>query len=212
MSVAGTRAYARLREAGIPLLRTADAAALLGSSPGAAHRTLVRLAESELVARVHRGLWAIAPPVDPLVVPPYLTAPHASYVSLRSGLRFHGMIEQIPGAIEVVSLGRAHRVRTSVGTIAIHHIAPELFTGYAEQKRTCVIVASAEKALFDYVYLSGRRGQRFDALPELTLPRGFRARDLWGWCARIAVERDRTRVERRLHDLVSARSSRRRAR
>jgi hypothetical protein len=36
------------------------------------------------------------------------------------------MIEQVPGRISIASLDRARRIVTTVGTYAIHRLAPEL--------------------------------------------------------------------------------------
>jgi len=46
-------------------------------------------------------------------------------------------------------------------------------------------IATPEKALFDILYLSARRGTRFLHLPELALPSGFSVSKLAGWIEKI---------------------------
>jgi hypothetical protein len=99
-----------------------------------------------------------------------------------------------------VTLGRARRVRTAAGTFSIHHVAPEVFGGF-EVTPSGVKMASPEKALFDVLYLSGKRTREFSSLPELELPPGFRWSELRRWRARITSRRDRTIVERRMSRL-----------
>lgn len=96
-----------------------------------------------------------------------------------------------------VSLARSQRVTTSVATISIRHLDPELFGGFL-RLASGVKVASPEKALFDLGYLSGGRSRRFAALPELELPPRFRHAELERWLARISSSRARTMTSRRL--------------
>jgi predicted transcriptional regulator of viral defense system len=133
---------------------------------------------------------------------PLLTAPLESYLSLQTALHLRGMIEQIPQAFYAVSLARTQRVVTSVGTYSFHHVAPEVFGGY-EDTDAGVKLAGAEKALFDFAYLSAGRSRLFTALPELELPRGFRRAELRRWLVRIPSARARSITERKLDELLS---------
>ena len=103
--------------------------------------------EADLVLRLRHGLWALHPEIDPFVVAPYLTAPFPAYVSFWSALSRHDMIEQIPRQISVASLDRARRVTTTIATYEVHHLAPELFSGYSGSGSTGYL-ATPEKALF----------------------------------------------------------------
>ena len=150
---------------------------------------------------MRRGLWSLDAELDPFALAPYLTAPFPAYVSTFSALAEHGMIEQIPGRVSLVSLDRARRIQTALGAFEVHHIAPELFGGFVEWRRGGSI-AGPEKALFDLVYLRAAAGGRA-YLPELTLPEGFDRDALSGWGERIESPRLRTLVSRRLTELVS---------
>jgi predicted transcriptional regulator of viral defense system len=195
--VSAADAYAALLRLGVPVVETSDAAALLRVSITAAAKTLARLSRAGLIERVRHGTWWLRPPVDPLRLPPYLTAPLESYLSLQTALHLRGLIEQVPEVYYVVSLARTQRVVTCAGTFSVHHVAPEVFGGSEETDRG-VRLATAEKALFDVAYLSAGRSRLFTGLPELTLPRGFREAELRRWLARVPSERARTLTERRL--------------
>jgi predicted transcriptional regulator of viral defense system len=198
-----TAALALLRALGVPAIDTADAAAALGLTTAAASQTLTQLARAGLVRRVRHGTWWLDDAVDPLRLPDALTAPFPTYVSLQTALHRRGVIEQIPGVVYAVSLGKTRRVNTAFGTFSIHRIAPEVWGGFEETERGAK-VATAEKALFDFAYLSGGRSRLFTRLPELELPRGFRRRELSRWIAKIPSARGRTLTSRKLDLLLAA--------
>jgi predicted transcriptional regulator of viral defense system len=198
-------AYARLRKLHADVIETADAAAALKQSPSAAAKTLARLADAGLLTRVRHGTWWIDGPVDAYRLPPFLTAPLESYISLHTALHLRGMIEQIPEMIYAASLARTERITTNVATFSIHHLAPEVFGGYEETERG-IKLASAEKALFDFAYLASGRSRIFSALPELELPRGFKHAELKRWLAKIPSERSRTLTTRKLEAFLGSRA------
>jgi predicted transcriptional regulator of viral defense system len=198
-------AFAKLRDLGIPVVRTSDAAAALRQSTPAANKTLSRLARVGLVTAIRHGTWWLDKTPDPYRLPPYLTAPLESYLSLHTALHLHGLIEQIPELYYAVSLARTSRIVTPVGTFSIHHVAPEVFGGY-ERTKTGVLLATAEKALFDFAYLSAGRSRLFTSLPELALPKGFRRAALRTWLAKIPSDRARTITERKLEAFMAAAS------
>lgn len=198
-------ALGRLRGLHVPAVTTSDAAALLGTSVGAASHTLRRLASSGLVTPVRRGVWAVFEKPDPLALAEYVTAPYPSYVSLQTALYRRGMIAQIPSAIYLVSLARSDLVETSIGSYSVHHVRPELFFGFELDSRSGTKLAVPEKALFDFLYLSPTRGSLFTALPELELPRGFRRRVVREWVDKIPSARLKTIVARRLDSVLRRR-------
>ncbi|HWP08016.1 MAG TPA: hypothetical protein VNN72_19865 [Polyangiaceae bacterium] len=202
----GAEALAILRRLGVPALDTADAAAAFGLSTAAASQTLARLARAGLIRSVRHGTWWLEDRLDRLLLPEYLTAPLPSYVSLQTALHRRGLIEQIPEVIYVVSLARSARLRTKLGTFSIHHVAPEVFGGYEETEHG-VKLATAEKALFDFAYLSSGRTRLFTRLPELEVPRGFRRKELSRWLAKIPSVRSRTLTERKLDALLGTSSA-----
>lgn len=135
-----------------------------------------------------------------------MTAPYPSYVSLQTALYRHGMIDQIPSMIFVVSLARSGRIETQLGTYSVHHVQPAFFAGFQSLPDSGIKLALPEKALVDFFYLSPTRGRLFAALPEVELPRGFRRNVAREWAQRIPSRRLRTIVANRL-DQVLARAN-----
>jgi hypothetical protein len=91
-------------------------------------------------------------------------------------------------------------LRTPVGTYSVHRLPPELFGGYEE--RDGERVATAEKAVFDTLYLARARGKRFSHLTEVDLPAGFRAEVLSDWATKIQDPRVRSFVQARITDFL----------
>jgi predicted transcriptional regulator of viral defense system len=179
------------------VIETGEAAARLSLSVSHASHLLRSLERAGLVRRLRRGLWALHPDPDPFSIPPYLTAPFPAYVSFWSALARHGMIEQIPRQVSAASTAQTRRVLTTLGIYEIHHLAPELFDGYAGSEQGGY-VATPEKALFDAVYVRAPSGGHL-YLPELTLPENFDAdNQLKAWIDRIARRRLQTLVTRGL--------------
>jgi predicted transcriptional regulator of viral defense system len=197
-----TNALAILRRLGVPALDTAAAAAALGLTTAAASQTLTRLANVGLVRSVRHGTWWLEDALDPLRLPEHLTAPLPAYVSLQTALHRRGLIEQIPEIIYAVSLARTQKVKTKVGVFSIHHVAPEVFGGFENTERGAKM-ATAEKALFDFAYLSSGRSRLFTSLPELELPRGFKRKELSRWLAKIPSQRTRTLTLQKLDELLA---------
>jgi predicted transcriptional regulator of viral defense system len=133
---------------------------------------------------------------DPWTLIEEITRPYPAYLSFTSALNAHGMIDQMPREINVASLESAKRVRTELGTYAIHHLPPALFGGWAE--RDGVKLASTEKALFDLAYISAVHGARPRRTPELELPPGFDRAELDRWLSQIESPRVRTLTSRAL--------------
>jgi predicted transcriptional regulator of viral defense system len=196
-----SEALGRLKKLGVPAATTSDAAAVLGLSSSAASQTLRRLAAAGLITAIRKGLWALTDQPDRLSMIDYISAPYPGYVSLQSALYQHGMIEQIPSLIYVVTLARTARIRTPLATYSLHHVQPAFFDGYDSIAGSAVKLATPEKALVDFLYLSPTRGRLFAVLPELQLPQKFSRKTARQWARRIPSLRVRTIVERSLNDL-----------
>ena len=198
-----SEALGRLKRLRVPAATTADAAAVLGVSGEAASHMLRRLARSGLVTPLRKGVWALADRPDPLALAEYVTTPYPSYLSLQTALYQHGMIEQIPSMIFLVSLARSGRVETGLGTYSVHHVQPTFFDGFEALPDSGIKLAAPEKALVDFLYLSPTRTRLFAALPEVELPRGFRRSVAREWVGRIPSQRLRTIVARTLDDVLA---------
>ena len=196
----------RLLKMDIPVFQTSDAAAYLGVGSAHASKLLSRLAASGHLARLGRGRWGFKGRIDPLALPEYLTAPYPSYVSLQSALYCHGMISQIPSVLYAVSLARTKTYRTFLGTVSAHHIDPSFFFGHLPAAKGPGRIATPEKALIDFLYLSPARTRLFRALPELEFSGGFKVSEARKIIRRIRPVRRRNHVSRLFEEIWKSRA------
>jgi len=189
-----------------PVFSTAEVTKRTGMTLPNASRDLRNLQAHGVVTRIRRGLWAVLnhPDFSPYAVVPHLfTDSKSGYVSLLSALNLHGMIEQIPNVVHIVTTSQRPALKTPVGTYAFFRIENVLFGGFSPYRRTGNFdIATAEKALFDTLYFSARKGRRFAFLPEVELPPGFSSREVERWIARIGHPPLRTAVQRRWTQLA----------
>jgi len=195
-------ALKRLQEVGIPVMETRDVAMKLGVTNEHASQILTRLAHEKNIIRLSRGRWAIDPQMNPLQIPDYLLAPYPCYISLQTALYHHGMIDQIPRMITVVTLQRTRRIKTPLGTVSAHHIIPDFFFGFEVESQTQVKMAMPEKALLDIFYLKPARSLWFQSLPELEIPKSFDAEKAFEMARKIPFSSRRTMVEEHLRSVL----------
>jgi predicted transcriptional regulator of viral defense system len=194
--------HARLLKMDVPVFQTSDAAALLGIGSAHASKLLARLAASGHLTRLGRGRWGFEGRIDPFALPEYLTAPFPSYVSLQSALYHHGMISQIPSVLFAVSIARTRAYTTALGKVSVHHVDPSFFFGHRAAGNGPGKIATFEKALIDFLYLSPSRTRLFQALPELEFPAGFKIAEARRIIRRIRPVRRRNHVSRRFEELL----------
>ena len=161
---------------------TREYASHVGISMSAAAKRLSRLSKKEFLTRVTKGVWANTghPYFHPLCCVPYLLGKEQGYVSFLTALHLHGVVSQIPKSIQVATTGRARSLNSPVGHYEFFQIKPELMTQGIDwsESRLPYLVASAEKALLDTLYLATRKNRRFAYLPELdVMQSGFRVRE-----------------------------------
>jgi predicted transcriptional regulator of viral defense system len=194
------RALQEIQNLGVPRFETRDISALLRVSPANASAMLSRLARRGFVRRLARGRWSTGSHRAGELLAEEVAAPVPTYVSLQSALFLHGIVEQVPDVLYAVTLGRARRVDTPSGSVSLHRMPPALFGGYTTADGGAK-VATAEKALFDLLYLGPTRSRLFASLPEIELPRSFAWKEVAGWAKKIAGKSRRSFVERRLASL-----------
>ncbi|HEV7714511.1 MAG TPA: hypothetical protein VGO53_02880 [Steroidobacteraceae bacterium] len=185
-------ALQRLKSLGKQGFETRDAAALLGVTTANANMILRRLGSRALITHVSRGRWVSNREVSRFALPELISAPYPAYVSLQSALHHRGLIEQVPAVIYAVTLARPRRVRTPLGVVSFHRIPPDLFNGFEVEGADALKIATAEKALFDLLYLAPGRSRLFARLPELDIPRGFRWPQLQRYLAMVKSPSRRT--------------------
>jgi len=139
----------------------------------AASKRLSRLADKKLLTRITKGLWANTshPWFHPLACVPYLLGKEQGYVSFLTALHLHGLVSQIPKTIQVATTGHARMLNSPVGHYEFLQIKPELMKQGTIWSDTHMpyLIATAEKALIDTLYLSTRKNRRFARLPEVDI-------------------------------------------
>lgn len=188
-----------------PVFTTSEVAELGDMDSRNVSRDLSKLAEKGSVTRVRRGLWAVSGHPD---FSPYMVVPHlfededAGYVSFFTALNQHGMIEQIPQLIEVATRINKKSVETPFGTYEFHQLQERLFGGWEPaDRRWSYLLATPEKAVFDAMYISARKGRQFARFPELVLPDDFSESTLSDWMNRLESARLRSAVRNRWEEV-----------
>jgi predicted transcriptional regulator of viral defense system len=195
--------HARLLEMEVAVFQTSDAAACLNINNVHASKLLARLSSAGHLVHLNRGLWAFKDRVESLALPEYLTNPFPSYVSLQSALYYHELISQIPTVIYAVSISRTKKYETPLGVVSVHHVNPSFFFGFESMGRGIAKVATPEKALIDFFYLSPARSNLFRALPELEFPKNFSAKKARRIIGQIRSVRRQTLVKRLFEEVMS---------
>ncbi|MGE0030176.1 MAG: hypothetical protein AB7T20_03560 [Steroidobacteraceae bacterium] len=196
-------ALQRLRKLATPAVESRDVAALLQVSASNATTILRRLAAEGMIIHLSRGRWLLNTKIDRLTLPELISAPYPAYISLQSALFHHGMIEQIPSVIYAVTPARPRRLQTPLGTISYHRMPPELFKGYELLSGSDAKIATAEKAIFDLVYLAPGRSRVFSKLPELTIPPRFQWKRLKEYTELVKSPGRRAYIAERIRALRS---------
>ena len=153
-----------------------------GISMPAASKRLVRLAARKRLTRITKGIWAHTshPYFHPLACVTYLLGQAQGYVSFLTALHVHGLVSQIPKTIQIATTGRGRTLNSTVGSYEFFQIKPQLMQQGALWSDTHLpyLIAGAEKALIDTLYLSTRKNRRFARLPEVdTRHTNFRRRE-----------------------------------
>ncbi len=193
-----------IQNLGRPVFTTREIALLRGGTLSATSHDLKRLADSDRIQRVTRGLWCVAsdPRFSRFHLVPYLAGRHRAYVSFLSALHFHGLIAQIPQIAFAATTGPTRLKKTTIGTYSFHRIAPNFFAGFNWYRGgQDFLIADPEKALVDTFYLSSRKGRRFGFLPEVDVTQ-LSFRRAMGWAKKIPDRRIRRYVVNRLEGLM----------
>jgi predicted transcriptional regulator of viral defense system len=164
------------------IFTTREFATHSGVSMSAATKRLARLSGTGQLTKVTKGIWANIshPYFHPLSCVPYLLGKEQGYVSFLTALHLHQVISQIPQTIQIATTGRGRVLESPVASFEFFQIKPELMRQGANwsDSRLPYLIASAEKALVDTLYLSTRKSRRFARLPELDVTHSaFRQRE-----------------------------------
>lgn len=194
-----------IKKLGRPVFTTFEMAAISGKSLSAVTQALNYLESQGVIFKIYRGVWGEAGSgrISPYTIIPYLFPSSRAYVSFISALHLYGIIEQIPQVITVATTSHTKIIKTSIGTYAVHRIAPWFFDGFTWYKGTeNFLIAEPEKALVDSLYLSSRKNKQFGHFPELHFPESFSRKKAQEWVNRIRNVTIKTYVRKKLDEIM----------
>ncbi|MEM2290011.1 MAG: hypothetical protein QXK27_05475 [Candidatus Hadarchaeales archaeon] len=126
---------------------------LTGYDPAYSKVRLHRLLKAGYISRLQRNVYTVHR--DPFLVASRIVWP--SYISLWSALHFHGLTEQVPSEISVLTTRIKSRtvVNFMHSRIVFRNIPPHHFFGFSKVRQGDfdIFVAEPEKALLDAVLL-----------------------------------------------------------
>lgn len=128
-----------------PLFTTNDAAKLLHGKSGYPKIFLYRFVKNGLATRISKGKYSVQE--DPITFASLIYSP--SYIALWSALTFHGLTEQIPKDIFVVTI--KNRKSISYNGIKIHFFRLKHMWGFEKinYKGFSIFVSDIEKTIID---------------------------------------------------------------
>lgn len=129
---------------------------------------LARFVKSEVLIRLKRGLYVYShSQIDEFVLANFVYRP--SYVSLESALNYYGIFPDVTGNVTNISPVTTKTIKTSRGIFMYSKIANNLYFGFNPIKdagsQYFYLIADAEKAILDYIYVRNMRNlteQRLD--------------------------------------------------
>lgn len=127
---------------------------------------IAKLVEAGTIIRLEKGKYLVGNrEVDDFATAQFLYNP--SYISLETALNYHGVLPQFPFVVSSVTTKRTTSKQVLGKEFVYTHISKKLFTGYAKQG--AALVATPDKALFDYLYLASKGLKPLDYLSEMNL-------------------------------------------
>lgn len=108
------------------------------------------------------------------------------------------MIDQIPSTVFAITNEKTKLFDTPIATVSMHSINSFLFTGYEMIGKSCILMATAEKALFDTLYLMPAKSNLFKRLTEIEFPDHFNQALFKPWLKRVNNKSRRVMIEKML--------------
>lgn len=140
-----------LKNLGKKVYTVSDLAKILAVKDKSLRTVIFRLTKRRVLNRVANGLYSVfGDVIDPEEIACQFYYP--SYLSLKTALNRSGIINQIPQAIQCVSLRKSYKTKIAGIVVNYHQIKKDLFFGYYQKEE--MLIAYPEKALLDLLYFS----------------------------------------------------------
>lgn len=144
----------KLKELDIKFVTPEILATVLGTTNiNTIYKTLKRLKANDIIKSYDKGKYVfLESGASDFEIANFIIQP--SYISFESALSFHGILSQFPYSITSATTERSKKIELDNKTFEYTKIDNRLFNGYI--KENSFLIASKEKALFDYLYLASR--------------------------------------------------------
>lgn len=144
----------RLKELDVKLVTPEILASVLRSTnKNNIYKTLKRLEKNEVLKNYGKGKYIfLESKANDFEIANLIVQP--SYISFESALSFYGILSQFSYSITSATTERSKKIEVGSKYFEYTKIDNRLFNGY--QKEQSFLIASKEKALFDYLYLASR--------------------------------------------------------
>lgn len=139
-----------------------------GLSREAALKAIQRLIRRGLLIKLYKGAYASKISL-PLLEELAMFYGKPCYISFESALSDYGIISQLPLVLTCATTRKLKNLKTPIGEIVFHHIDPRLFNNFENNKG--VLLATAEKALLDYLYINLKNNKAVPSMDEFDLAR-----------------------------------------
>lgn len=124
-----------------------------------AYKILDRLTKKGILKRLIKKKYLFAfSESDDFQIANFLYSP--SYVSLESALSFYGIITQFPYQVTSITPKKTKTIKVLNKEFSYSRIKPQLFSNY--EKKEKFLIASPEKAIFDYLYFCSKGLKGFE--------------------------------------------------
>lgn len=165
-SISALKAQKILRESNLKSVTRADISKLFDiSKKNTLYKLMLRLEKYGILSRVAKGKYIFPENIkNDFEIANIIITP--SYISLESALSFYGVLPQFPYVITSITPLKSSKTDYKGKEFEFNHISESLFWGF--EKKDGFLMASAEKALIDTLYLASKGLRRID-LDELTL-------------------------------------------
>lgn len=165
-SISALKAQKILRESNLKSVTRADISKLFDiSKKNTLYKLMLRLEKYGILSRVAKGKYIFPENIkNDFEIANIIITP--SYISLESALSFYGVLPQFPYVITSITPLKSSKTDYKGKEFEFNHISESLFWGF--EKKDGFLMASAEKALIDTLYLASKGLRRID-LDTLTL-------------------------------------------
>ncbi len=144
----------KLKELDIKFVTPGVLSTILGTTNiNTIYKTLMRLEANGVLKSYDKGKYVfLESEASDFEIANFIIQP--SYISFESALSFYGILSQFPYSITSATTERSKKIEVDDKTFEYTKIDNRLFNGYI--KENSFLIASKEKALFDYLYLASK--------------------------------------------------------